>query len=85
LIYKFNSSAFLCSVFALLIPIFFLNKNAISCGLNVYKKTAETYIDTLRPTDEKEIHTSRRKSKKKMMTIDRIIHVVSGGTDADGF
>jgi hypothetical protein len=44
--------------------------------LYVFRKTVEKYIDNLRPNDENEINKSVKKSKKKMMTIDRIIAIL---------
>ena len=48
----------------------------LSKDLRVIKKTVEKYIDDIRPNYENEIDKSEKKSKKKMMTIDRIIAIL---------
>jgi hypothetical protein len=48
----------------------------LSEDLNEIRKTTEKYIDSIRPEDEKEINGYPKKSKKKTMTIDRIIAII---------
>ena len=42
----------------------------------VWKRYVEKYIDNLKPNDEKEINDSVKKSKKKMMTVDRVFAIL---------
>lgn len=44
--------------------------------LHVFKRTVEKYIDNLRCNNEEEIYKSEKKSKKKRMTIDRVLAIL---------